>query len=527
MTNSINELLKTEVIFLIGANTTEAHPVTGYRIKQAVRSGTKLIVADPRKIELTRYADLWLRLRPGTNGALLNGLAHVILRDDLWNKEFVAVRSEGFAEWRDSVEKYDPRYVENITGVPASLIEQAAHLYAKAQRACIVYAMGITQHTSGTNNVFGIANLAILTGHVGREGAGVYPLRGQNNVQGSCDMGCLPNFFPSYQHVADEGVRHRFSEFWGTPLPDHPGYTVTEMFKAAGRGEIKAMYIMGENPALSDPDLNHVLESLKALDFLVVQDIFLTETAQLADVVLPAASTAEKEGTVTNTERRIQRVRRAVLPPGEAKPDWEILVMMANHLGHPWQYPGGPAQIMEEIARVTPLYGGINYSRLEEVGLQWPCPDPDHPGTPYLHAERFSRGKGKFHVVEHLPPDEEPDEQYPLLLTTGRMLYQFHTGSMSRRSKGLNAIHDKELAMLNPDDARQYGIGDGQLVEVESRRGKINTLVQVTDHVPPGVLFMTFHFKESAANFLTNPATDPICKIPELKVCGVRIKKVH
>ncbi len=542
MTNSINQLLQTNVILLVGANTTEAHPVTGYRIKQAVKDGSRLIVVDPRKIELVRYADLWLRIRPGTNVALLNGLAHVIMRDDLWDKQFVAERSEGFEEWRQGLEQYTPEYVANICGIKPELIEEAAHLYAQAEKATTVYAMGITQHTSGTNNVFAIANLAMVTGQVGREGAGVAPLRGQNNVQGSCDMGALPNYYPSYRFVDDSAARQDLEKAWGVSpeagapgqpngqgpagLPVEPGLTVTEMMKAADRGEIKAMYIMGENPVLSDPDANHVIEALKKLDFLVVQDIFLTETAELADVVLPAASFAEKEGTFTNTERRIQRVRKALEPPGEAKPDWLILVELANHLGRPWHYPRGPEEIMEEIARVTPLYGGISYARLEETGIQWPCPTPDHPGTPWLHAEKFTRGKGRFHRVEHLPPAEEPDREYPLLLTTGRMLYHFHTGTMSRRSKRLEAIHDHELAMLNPDDASHYGICDGDTVQVESRRGKVKTKVQVTDHVPPGVLFMTFHFKETATNLLTNAAVDPICKIPELKACAVRVSKV-
>jgi predicted molibdopterin-dependent oxidoreductase YjgC len=558
MTNSINEILQTKVILCVGSNTTEAHPVTGYRIKQAVKDGAKLIVVDPRKIELVRYADLWLRIRPGTNVALLNGLAHVILRDDLWNKQFVEERGEGFEEWRQGLEQYTPEYVANICGIKPELIEEAAQLYSMAEKATIVYAMGITQHTSGTNNVFAIANLAMVTGQVGREGTGVAPLRGQNNVQGSCDMGALPNYYPSYRFVDDSGARQELERAWGVGpeasapgqsngqapgdslverglpagdevsvgigLPVEPGLTVTEIMKAAERGKIKAMYIMGENPVLSDPDANHVVEALKKLDFLMVQDIFLTETAQLAEVVLPAASFAEKEGTFTNTERRVQRVRKAIEPPGEAKPDWLILVELANHLGKPWHYPRGPEEIMEEIAWVTPIYGGISYPRLEETGLQWPCPHPDHPGTPWLHCEKFACGKGRFHRVEHHPPAEEPDQEYPLLLTTGRMLYQFHTGTMSRRSR-LEDIHSHELAMLNPDDAAFYGICDGDRVQVESRRGKVQTMVQVTDHVPPGIIFMTFHFKETATNLLTNSAADPICKIPELKACAVRLLK--
>ena len=525
MTNSINELLQTEVILLVGANSTEAHPVTGYRIKQAVKDGAKLIVIDPRKIELERYADLWLRIRPGSDVAMLNGLAHVILRDELWDQNFVQERSEGFEEWRGSVEKYTPEYVAKITGVKPELIGQAAHLYAGAKRATTVYAMGITQHTSGTNNVLGIANLAILTGNVGREGTGVAPLRGQNNVQGACDMGCLPNYYPGYQLVQEAEVRQKFEKFWALKQPDAAGLTMTEMFEAAGQADIKAMYIMGENPVLSDPDSNHVIEALEKLDFLVVQDIFMTETAEKADVVLPAASFAEKEGTFTNTERRIQLVRKAIPCIGQSKPDWEIITALAKQMGYNWNYSNAE-QIMSEIVKITPSYGGISYHRLEEKGLQWPCPNPDHPGTKFLHADKFARGRGKFHLVDYLEPHEVPDADYPLWLLTGRMLYQFHTGSMSRRSNALEEIYSEELAMLHPDDASALGIEDAETVRVSSRRGEVETKVQVTDHVPRGSIFMTFHFAETPTNKLTINATDPICKIPELKACAVKVEKI-
>lgn len=521
----MNELLNTEVIFLIGANTTEAHPVTGYRIKQAVRNGCKLIVADPRKIELAKYADIWLRQRPGTDIALINGLAHVILRDDLWDRKFVADRSEGFDEWREIVEQYNPKRVEQITGVKAELLEEAARMFGQAERASIVYAMGITQHISGTQNVLSLANLAILTGNVGKEGAGVYPLRGQNNVQGACDMGGLPNYYPGYQLVESEESREKFAKFWGVELPEKVGLTVTDMMDAAYAGEIKAMYIMGENPVLSDPDANHVIEALKNLDFLVVQDIFMTETAELAEVVLPGASFAEKTGTFTNTERRIQRVRQAISLRGNSKPDSEIIVALANKMGHAWSYPRGPVEIMEEIARCTPSYAGISFDRLETRGIQWPCPSPDHPGTPFLHKDTFTRGKGKFHAVHYMPAAEEPDEEYPLLLTTGRNLYQFHTGSMSRRSK-LERMRPEELMMIHPNTAREYKLKDKDYVQVESRRGEVQTKIQVTDHIPPGMVFLTFHYKETPTNRLTINATDPVSNIPELKICGVRIKKI-
>jgi len=522
MTNSINELLETDVMFLIGANTTEAHPVTGYRIKQAVRNGKRLIVADPRKIELVKYAELWLRHRPGTDIALLNGLAHVILRDNLWNQGFVAERSEGFEEFKQNIARYTPESVAKITGVEAELIRQAAHMYGEAEKATIIYAMGITQHATGTNNVMALANLAILTGNVGRRGTGVDPLRGQNNVQGACDMGCLPNKFPSYQPVEEPENRSKFERLWNVKLPEETGLTVTEMIESAHQGKLKAMYIMGENPVLSDPDSNHVVEGLESLEFLVVQDIFLTETARLAEVVLPAASFAEKNGTFTNTERRIQMVRKAIEIQSNAKPDWQIILELAQKMGHSWQYPGGPEQIMEEIAGCTPLYGGISHQRLENGGLQWPCPMPEHPGTPYLHADGFARGKGKFHGVEYLAPEELPDAEYPLVLTTGRMLYHFHTGSMSRRSR-LEELRSEELAMIHPLDAETYGITDRDIISVESRRGKVTTRVQVTDLVPKGVIFMTFHFKESPTNVLTITSSDPICKIPELKVCAVKV----
>ena len=524
MTNSINELLDTDVTLLIGANTSEAHPVTGYRIKQAVRNGRKLIVADPRKIELVNYADIWLRHRPGTDIALINGLAHVILRDNLWDQQFVAERSEGFAEWRQIAEEYDPKRVEQLTGVKAELIEEAAKLFGQAERASIVYAMGITQHTSGTQNVLSLANLAILTGNVGKEGTGVFPLRGQNNVQGACDMGGLPNYYPGYQLVDAEESRQNFSKFWETDLPTKPGLTLPEMMDAAYSGEIKAMYIMGENPVLADPDSNHVVESLKNLDFLVVQDIFLTETAELAEVVLPAVSFAEKDGTFTNTERRVQRVRKAISIRGNCKADWETIVALANKMGYNWTYTRGPAEVMEEISRCTPSYAGINFDRLETRGIQWPCPSLDHPGTPFLHKDSFSRGKGKFHGVHHIPAAEEPDQDYPLLLTTGRNLYQFHTGSMSRRSK-LERMRPEELMMIHPDTAKVYKIKDGDYVQVESRRGEVKTKTQVTDHIPPGMVFLTFHYKETPTNRLTNSARDPVCNIPELKVCAVKVKK--
>ncbi len=523
MTNSIREIAEAELLLVTGSNTTETHPVIGTRIIRAKRAGARLIVADPRRIALAEEADLFLQLLPGSNVALFNGLAHVIVKEKLYDAQFIAERTEGFAELVEALEPYTPEYVEGITGVPAELIVRAARMYATARRAMILYSMGITQHTSGTDNVLAIANLAMLCGHVGREGTGVNPLRGQNNVQGACDLGALPNVLPGYQRVDDAEVRRKFEECWGAPVPTQPGLTVVEMMEAAARGQLRALYIMGENPMLSDPDINHVREALEKVEFLVVQDIFMTETACLADVVLPGACFAEKDGTFTNTERRVQRVHKAVDPPGEALPDWVILCRLAQKMGYPMSYDH-PREILEEIRRLTPIYGGISWERLGTDGLQWPCRDADDPGTPYLHKDRFARGKGKFHPVKYRPPAELADEEYPLLLTTGRLLYQFHTGSMSRRSQGLEAMAPEPYIEINPRTAEVLGIGDGQLVEVASRRGSITLRARLTERVARQVVFVPFHYAEAAANVLTNSALDPRAKIPELKVCAVRVR---
>ena len=525
MTNSIGEVEDAGAIFVIGSNTTETHPVISYRISRAKQKGAALIVADPRRIELVDKADVFLQLLPGTNVALLNGLAHVIIKEGLVDKDFIKERTEGYKEVKMALEKYTPEYVSEITGVAAEDIEKAARLYAKADSAALLYTMGITQHTSGTDSVLAIANLAMLTGNLGKASAGVNPLRGQNNVQGACDMGALPNVITGYQPVADAGVRAKFSEDWGVELTDKPGLTVTEIMDGAYKGNIKGMLIMGENPALSDADISHVQAALKKLDFLVVQDIFLTETAELADVVLPACSFAEKEGTFVNTERRVQLIRRAVTPRGESRPDWAILRDLAGKLGFAWEYHAA-GDIFAEIRRLTPSYAGITYRRLEaEGGLQWPCPAEDHPGTPFLHQGKFSRGLGKFHPVEYGDAAEQPDDAYPFILTTGRNLYHYHTGTMTRRSRGLDAIRPEEFVQLNEEDAGVLGVADGDRVKVSSRRGQVAVRVKVTEEVPKGVIFMTFHFKESPVNVLTNCALDPKAKTPELKVCAVNVEK--
>ncbi len=527
MTNSLAEIARSEVLFLTGTNTTENHPVIAIKMKEAVTKGTaKLIVADPREIDMTRFADIWLRHIPGTDVALINGLMHVILEEDLYDKEYVQTRTEGFEEMKEVLKRYTPQFVEGITGVPQVDLRKAARLYAGAKRAAIFYAMGITQHITGTDNVKSLANLAMLCGNVGIESGGVNPLRGQNNVQGACDLGALPNVFPAYQQVANEEARKKFEAAWKVKqLPDTPGLTVTEMIPAAAKGDIRALYIMGENPMVSDADLKHVEQALKNLAFLVVQDIFLTETAQMADVVLPAACFAEKDGTFTNTERRVQRVRKGVEPPGQARTDWEIITDLASRMGYEMRYRSAE-EIFAEFGELTPSYTGISYKRLEkEGGIQWPCPTPKHPGTPYLHKDKFVRGKGLFHAIEFIPPAELPDKDYPLLLTTGRVLYHYHTGSMTRRDDGLNFRYPEGHVEMHPVDAMELGVAEGEKVRVTSRRGRIEMPVTVTPRSPQGTVFIPFHFFEAAANQLTNPVLDPIGKIPEYKVCAVKVAK--
>ncbi len=523
MTNSIDDLDQANAIFVIGSNTTECHPIIGAAIKRAAQRGVPLIVADPRAIELTEFAAVHLRQRHGTDVALINGLMHVILQEGLEDKEFIAERTEGFEKFRATVERYTPELAEEITGVAAQDIVRAARIYAQASAASIVYSMGITQHITGTDNVLTLANLAMLTGNIGRPGTGVNPLRGQNNVQGACDMGALPDVFPGYQKVDDDAARAKFEEAWGVPLPTRPGLTVVEMINAAAEGKLRALYVMGENPMLSDPDSSHVEEALKELDLLIVQDIFLSETAQLADVVLPAAASAEKDGTFTNTERRVQRVYKALEPPGEARVDWQIICDLSSRMDYEMSYPD-VAAIQDEIAAVTPIYGGIAYDRLQHSSLQWPCPDRNHPGTPILHTEKFSRGLGKFHPVEFIPPQELPDDEYPFVLSTGRILQHFHTGTMSRRSDVLDELVSVGAIEIHPADVERLGVADGELVKVTSRRGEIEIAAKVTDRVAPGEVFLAFHYREAPANRLTIAALDPVAKIPELKVCAVKIE---
>lgn len=524
MTNSIEELEFTDLILATGTNTTENHPVISSFIKRGVRQqGVKLIVIDPREIDLVKYADVWLCQKPGTDVAVLNGLMNVIISENLYARDYIAERTENFDALKAVVSKYTPEHVENISGVSAKDLKKAARMYAQAKRASIVYAMGITQHTSGTDNVKSVANLSMLCGNVGIEGGGVNPLRGQNNVQGACDMGGLPNVYPAYQQVSNEDARKRFETAWRGKLSTKPGLTLMEIMAAAGRGDIKALYIMGENPLLSDPDLKHVEKELRNLDLLIVQDIFLTETAQMADVVLPSTSFAEKEGTFTNTERRVQRVRKIVDAPGEAKADWEIISELSTKMGYPMKYSSAK-EIFDEVIKVTPSYAGMTYERLEKEGLQWPCPTADHPGTKFLHKDRFSRGLGLFHAIEYIPPVELPDEEYPLFLSTGRVLYHYHTGTMTTRAQGPSERYPESLVEINPLDAEKLGISEGQMVKVTSRRGTVQAKAQITQKSMPGTIFMNFHFAGAPVNALTNSALDPTGKIPEYKVCAVKLE---
>jgi formate dehydrogenase alpha subunit len=527
MTNSIDELREAGCIFVIGSNTTEAHPVIGLYIKEAVmKNGAELIIADPRAIDLTRFAKLYVAQKPGTDVALINAIMNVIIDEGLHDEAFIKDRTEDFENLKRILKEFTPEKAEVITTIPADKIRAAARLYAGADTASIVYSMGITQHTTGTDNVLSLANLAMLTGNVGRVSTGVNPLRGQNNVQGACDLGALPNVFGGYQSVEDSQIRVKFESAWGAKLSGQKGLTVVEMMHAIEKGKVRGLYIMGENPALSDPNLNRTRKALEKVDFLVVQDIFLSETAEYADVVLPSVCFAEKDGTFTNTERRVQRVRKSVSAPGQARGDWEIICEVATKMGYAMSYEGAD-EVMDEIADLCPIYGGISFERIETVGLQWPCLDKEHPGTRYLHEGMFKRGKGKFHAVEFAAAAELADKEYPFVLTTGRQLYQFHTGTMTRKSAVINQVSPTGYVEIHPDDAVELGISDGGNVEVMTRRGKVNTLARVTGNIAKGWLFMPFHFWEGPANMLTNDALDPTAKIPEFKVCSAAVKKAE
>lgn len=494
----------------------------GAKMKQAIAKGCKTVVVDPRRIELADSADIWLRLQPGTDVALINGIMNIILANGWEDKEFIAERTEEFEKFKDNIQNFPPEKVSEITGVPVELMVEAARMYATAERAQIFYTLGITEHVTGTDNVMSLANLAMITGNLGKENAGVNPLRGQNNVQGACDMGALPNVYPGYQSVSNPEIQAKFTEAWGVPLNSKDGFMIPDMFDAAVKKELRALYAFGEDPVLTDADANHVRKGLKALDFLVVQDIFMSETAKLADVILPGASFAEKTGTFTNTERRVQMVNKAIEPIGDAKADWQIISEVATRMGYPFNYTS-TAEVMKEIASLTPQYAGISHERLGKLGLQWPVPNAEHPGTKFLHEGKFTRGKGLFMPIDFQFPDEMPDEEYPFLLSTGRKLQ--HYGVMTRNSQALDSHAPEELAELNPQDAERLGVDDGGQVKVASRRGELTTKVKVTERVPQGMLFMTLHYKESPTNVLTNSAYDKVTKTYEYKVCGVKVSK--
>jgi formate dehydrogenase alpha subunit len=524
MTNSIEEIERADCILIIGSNTSVTHPLIATRVYRAKANGAKVVVADPRRIPIVLQADLHLRQRLGTDVALINGLLHIILKRGWQNQAFIDERTENVEGLKKVVEQYPPEKVSEITGIPVADLEKAAEIYAKAEHASILYTMGITQHTTGVDNVKSLANLAMLTGNLGKESAGVNPLRGQNNVQGACDMGGLPNVYTGYQAVTDPAVKKKFEEAWGVSLSDKVGLAATEMFPAMLDGKMKGLVILGENPVISDADSHHVEKALKALDFLLVIDIFSTPTSELAHVVLPGASFAEKEGTFSNTERRVQMVRKAIDPPGEAKPDWRIIQELSNRFGFPMDYES-PRSVMEEIARFTPSYAGITYDRLQGDGLQWPCPRPDHPGTKFLHQGRFTRGKGLFSAIEYKPPAEMADDEFPFQLTTGRIHVHYHTGTMTRNSPSLERESNECFLEMNREDAADLGIADGEIVVVTSRRGSVSTRAKLADRGERKTVFMPFHFVESRANILTNPIVDPVAKIPEFKVCAVKIEK--
>jgi len=527
MTSSTKDLGDARCTLAIGTNTSVAHPIVTLQVMRSIRQGGKLIVINPREIELAAHADLYVQNRPGSDVALLMGMMRVIVDEGLSDQGFIEARCENFDAFSESLADYDEASVEEKTGVPFAQIAQAARLYAEDSPASILYAMGITQHTHGTDNVLAISNLALLTGNVGLASGGVNPLRGQSNVQGACDMGALPNVYPGYQKVDRPEVKAKFEQAWGVELDPAPGLTHLEILRGVTAGPIRAIYLVGENPALSEADANHAREAMEKVDFLVVQDIFLTESAAYADVVLPAASFAEKDGTFTNTERRVQRVRKVIEAVGDSRDDGWITCAIATRMGAEGFDFESAEEVMEEIASLTPIYGGITHDRIEDIGLQWPCPDTSHPGTRYLHADRFPTpsGRGRFFPLKYRPPDEEPDAEFPLVLTTERSLYHYHTSTMTRRVPGLEKLRSEELVEIHPQDAVALSVASGDRVRVTSRRGEVIARALVTEVSPPGTVCMTFHFHEAPTNVLTNAAYDPVAKIPETKVCAVRVER--
>ena len=530
MTNSIEELASTDLLLVAGSNTTEAHPVISLRMKRAVRNGAKLIVVDPRKTELTRWATRYLQINIGTDIPLFNAIAHVMIKEGLYDREYVAKRTEGFEELARHLEFYTPEYASQICGVTVQDIVDTAREYAAASgKAAICYTLGITEHSCGSHNVQSIANLGMLGGNFGKENAGVNPLRGQNNVQGASDSGALPTDLPGYQKIERPGVREKFEKVWKTDLPKRRGITKITAMDQMLRGRVRGVYIMGENTVVSDPNTNHAQAALEATDFIVVQDIFMTDTAKLADVILPAGSFAESEGTFANSERRVQRVRAAIKPVGEARTDVDILLDIMQRFGVN-QNIKNARDVWDEMRSLAPIFTGISYERLErEGGIQWPCPDETHPGTQYLHKDEMDSGMpGYFAPVDHIPPAEQTDSEYPLILTTGRRRSTYHTGTQTGRASGFDLLVPSELAEINPYDAEQLELRDGELIIVSSRRGSVKVPVKITDRSPHGTVFMSFAFPElTQTNRLTSDAFDFITETPEFKACAVRVNKIN
>ena len=525
MTNNIGDTKNTDLFLLIGSNPDTSHPIIGLRIHQAVDRGAKLIVVDPRRTKFAERADLWLRINPGTDVALLNSMMHVIIEEDLWDKKFVEERTEDFDELKALVAKYPPEEAAKITGVAADDIRRAARMYAAPGRHATYHGMGITHYVTGTDRVKSIANLAMLCGKVGVEGGGCNPLRGQNNVQGACDMGALFNTLPGYGGLSNDELFAKYEKLWKVKLPRRPGKPSTEVWENINKGEIRALYVFGEDPAVADPNIAHVQEALEQLDFLVVQDLFLTETAKRADVVLPAACFAEKDGTFTNTERRVQRVRKAVEPPGEAKPDWWIFCELAKKMGYEMHYESAE-EIFEEIRQLLPQYAGITYERLEGPGLHWPVVDERHPGTPVLHIERFTRGRGLFVPEDYAPPVELADDEYPLQFTTGRDYARYNFSSMTGKTPEIDVISPECLAEIHPADAERFGIKEGDRVRITSRRGSVELRATITDRTQQGTIFATYNHLEAKVNLLTLDALDRLSRSPEYKLCAVKVEVV-
>lgn len=524
-TNSLSQMPDMDTLFLFGSNPTEAHPIVSLWLKKALRNGAKLVVGDPRRTWMAKRADVWLNLKPGSNIALINGIIRVILEKGWENRDFISKRTEGLEELKTKVGEYDLDRVEKLTGVARERIIEAARLYSHAGNAMIVYGLGVTEHRTGTENAMAIANLALVCGQIGRPSTGIMALRGQNNVQGASDLGPLPATLPGYQSVADSKAREKFERAWNVTISPKAGLKSVEMLDECRKGNFKGLFILGEDPAQTDPDLHHVREALESVEFLVVQDIFPTETTRFADVILPGASFAEKDGTFTNGERRVQRVRKAIEPlAGMA--EWQVISRLSTLMGYPMQYDH-PSEIMEEIARLVPIYGGISYGRIEKEGIQWPCPTKDHPGTTTLYTDLFSRpgGLAKFVALDHTGPGEVPDELYPFVLITGRIREHYNNGSMTRRSSGIAEIVPEERIEISPEDAAALNVADGNMVKVSSRRGEVTVRAKVTKRSQAGNVFMTFHHGDVLTNLLTSEHRDPVMGTPEYKVCAVRIEK--